>query len=361
MAKLNEMIRDFRLNIGQSIEALALLMQMDPEDYARLEEDWIPPEDVLERLCALFEWNYQEVKQLAQRTPSARRRTEEPSSEQWSLAKMLRDARENAGQPPLGIATLMGIPVEQYEDFEAGGSVPEELLQRLCTLYRWNFHQVRQRVRRHNAMVFTGPQKPLSFEELRERLPPAAPLQLPEIAAASSSGIGDLLRQTREELGQSIDGVSLLLEISPDYYELLEAGEVAPDDELLRRIASVFRWNYNELRSREQKLRMSRLRPNVTHLPEGGTAGNRRHLREVLDGISKGWDRLSKTQRDALMAQLELVRDSVQRWTQAAPLPSSDMSLHEAPPPAPPSAPPATPPEPAFKNNVRKPPPDFTP
>ena len=360
MAKLNEMIRDFRLNIGQSVEALALLMQMDPEDYARLEENWIPPEDVLERLCALFEWNYQEVKQLAQRTPSHRKRVEEPSSEQWSLAKMLREARENAGQPPLGIATLMGIPEEQYASFEAGESVPEELLQRLCTLYRWNFHQVRQRVRRHNAMVFTGPQKPLSFEELRERLPPAAPLQLPELEEHPTSGIGTLLRQTREGLGQSIDGVSLLLEVSPDYYELLEAGEVAPDDELLRRIASVFRWNYNELRSREQKLRMSRLRPSVTQLPEGGSFSQRRHLREVFDGITKGWDRLNKTQRDALMAQLELVRDSVQRWTQSAPVLSSDESFKDTPP-APASAPPASPPEPAFKNNVRKPPPDFTP
>ena len=56
MAKLNEMIKDFRLSIDQSIEALALLMQMAPEEYARLEEDWNPPADVLQRLCALFEW-----------------------------------------------------------------------------------------------------------------------------------------------------------------------------------------------------------------------------------------------------------------------------------------------------------------
>ena len=69
MAKLNEMIKDFRLSIDQSIEALALLMQMDPEEYARLEEDWNPPADVLQRLCALFEWNYQEISRLAMNTP----------------------------------------------------------------------------------------------------------------------------------------------------------------------------------------------------------------------------------------------------------------------------------------------------
>ena len=57
MAKLNEMIKEFRLSIDQSVEAIALLMQMDSDDYARLEEDWIPPADILQRLCALFEWN----------------------------------------------------------------------------------------------------------------------------------------------------------------------------------------------------------------------------------------------------------------------------------------------------------------
>ena len=52
------MIREFREDIGQSIEGLALLMQLEPDEFARLEEDWIPPDDILKRLCALFEWNY---------------------------------------------------------------------------------------------------------------------------------------------------------------------------------------------------------------------------------------------------------------------------------------------------------------
>ena len=62
MAKLNEMIREFRDSVNQSVEGLALLMGMPPEEYARLEEDWIPPDDVLERICSLFEWNFQDTK-----------------------------------------------------------------------------------------------------------------------------------------------------------------------------------------------------------------------------------------------------------------------------------------------------------
>jgi len=79
MSKLNEMILEFREDIGQSIEGLALLMQMEPEEYARLEKDWIPPDETLQRLCALFEWNYQEIKRLADNTPSPRKQQNYPA------------------------------------------------------------------------------------------------------------------------------------------------------------------------------------------------------------------------------------------------------------------------------------------
>ena len=45
MSELNQKIREFREDIGQSIEGLALLMQMEPEEFARLEEGWIPPDE----------------------------------------------------------------------------------------------------------------------------------------------------------------------------------------------------------------------------------------------------------------------------------------------------------------------------
>ena len=92
MAKLNEMIKEFRLSIDQSVEAIALLMQMDPDDYARLEEDWIPPADILQRLCTLFEWNYQDISRLALNTPQARQtsvtegsRARAPEQRSWHM------------------------------------------------------------------------------------------------------------------------------------------------------------------------------------------------------------------------------------------------------------------------------------
>ena len=58
MSALNQKIREFGEDMGESIEGLALLMQLEPEELARLEEDWILPAEILQRLCSLFEWNY---------------------------------------------------------------------------------------------------------------------------------------------------------------------------------------------------------------------------------------------------------------------------------------------------------------
>ena len=69
MAKLNEMIREFRESINQSVEALAMLLQLSPEEYNQLEENWNPPDPVLERICTLFEWNYQDIKRISLQGP----------------------------------------------------------------------------------------------------------------------------------------------------------------------------------------------------------------------------------------------------------------------------------------------------
>ena len=85
MSKLNEMIREFREDIGQSIEGLALLMQMEPDEFAQLEGNWIPPDDILQRLCVLFEWNYRDIKRLADKTPSLKPRLNDPEKHESSL------------------------------------------------------------------------------------------------------------------------------------------------------------------------------------------------------------------------------------------------------------------------------------
>jgi len=159
VSKLNEMIREFREDIGQSIEGLALLMQLEPDEFARLEEDWIPPDDILKRLCALFEWNYNDIKRLADKTPSVKSKKKELEKPDSSLAeetsaktkvpqfaKMIQEARMTAGQNTLGIATLLSIAPDYYEEFESGLIPPDDLLRKLCSLYGWNYKQIQQKI-----------------------------------------------------------------------------------------------------------------------------------------------------------------------------------------------------------------------
>ena len=160
MSKLNEMILEFREDIGQSIEGLALLMQMDPEEYARLEKDWIPPDDTLQRLCALFEWNYQDIKRLADVTPSTRSSKTSPQIQKSAspninsdkiasthLANLIKDSREDAKHDAAGIATILGISVDYYHELENGVTPPDELLRKLCLLFGWNYNQILQKIK----------------------------------------------------------------------------------------------------------------------------------------------------------------------------------------------------------------------
>ena len=133
MSELNQKIREFREDIGQSIEGLALLMQMDPQEFARLEEDWIPNDEILKRLCSLFEWNYNDIKRLADNTPNSKPKEKKHFSNRkvtggrtvddiapTPLAGMVRESRNNAGQDIKGISTLLGVSVDYYKEIEAG-------------------------------------------------------------------------------------------------------------------------------------------------------------------------------------------------------------------------------------------------
>jgi Helix-turn-helix. len=62
--------------------------------------------------------------------------------------------------------------------------------------------------------------------------------ELPEIQAPQP--LNQRIRQAREEVSQSIEGLALLLQLNPEYYEKLESGEITPDEELLKKICALF-------------------------------------------------------------------------------------------------------------------------
>lgn len=323
MAKLNDMIREFRESIHQSIDAVAMLMQMTPEQYSRLEEDWIPPDNILERLCALFEWNYQDVRRIALHGPrdsspgnyspdadsSAQVEAGAASPESGSFHEQLRNAREQVEQSPEGMATLLGTSVEYYLALENSVIPDDDLLRRICSLFSWNFKQVRQKLLTRHNPVFAPARPPLSAEEMRVESPGMQQPEIPE--GAEPKPLGQRLREAREEVEQTREGLALLLQVNPEFYARIESGDIVPDQDLLKRIAAVFRWNYHELLKQEQRSSCGQLPPSFQGLRLSAKSDSERELREIMRAISEGWHNLGSEQRRSLLIQLELIRDTV--------------------------------------------------
>jgi transcriptional regulator with XRE-family HTH domain len=323
MSKLNEMILEFREDIGQSIEGLALLMQMDPEEYARLEKDWIPPDDTLQRLCALFEWNYQEIKRLAYNTPSSKGKKTIPENQQPSsvennsadspptpLAKIIKDAREAVKQDAPGIATLLGISVDYYQEFENGVIPPDELLRKLCSLFGWNYKQILQKINSQSSVLLGNLQPLLHAREIQARLPKQEALEIPDVPAPVA--LHKKILQARLNVDQNVEGISLLLQINPELYEQIESGKVNPEPALLKRISSLFSWNYHELLNREKSSHYRQLLPAITSLDSPDSSITEIKLRKILQEIAENWYKITKEQQQTLLTQLEFIRGSME-------------------------------------------------
>ena len=317
MAKLNEKVKEFRLSIHQSVEAFAMMLQISIEEYEALETDWIPPDEVLRHMCSLFEWNYKDIQHLAKnQSPAAVQPhkappNEPPPASPPAFHHMLQTAREQVGQTPEGIATLLNIPTESYETFEAGQVPPDDLVRQICALFGWNYRTIRQQLINHAVPHMVVRQPPLSLKEIQS-LPKKDrhPILLPE--EKEEDTLAFRLRETRTHFGQTTDGVALLLNISEDYYVQLESGLI-PDPELLKRIASLFEWNYNELRLLVQNENIHQFQPSVTALTSPASALSSQ-LETVLLEIKQSWQQIHPEKKELLLAQLEVIRDTAKRW-----------------------------------------------
>jgi len=327
MSRLNEMILEFRENIGQSIEGLALLMQMDPEEYSELEKDWIPSDEILQRLCSLFEWNYKDIKRIADNSPSknqgknASEKQKHFPLEKTSdgeivtpFAKMIREGRIEAKQDERGIATLIGISVDYYIEIEDGLLPPNDLIKKLCSLYGWNYKQIQQKINAQSKVEFGNSRPLLDAREIQSILPKS---EIPEIKEVTTqSALHELIQQARIEADQNVEGISLLLQINPEFYEQIESGVVSPDPELLKRISSLFGWNYYEMLIREKSSHLGKLLPAITKLDSKEKSFAEIKFRKIQREIEKNWKNISQEHQETLLTQLEFILGSMENLNQ---------------------------------------------
>ena len=146
---------------------------------------------------------------------------------------------------------------------------------------------------------------------MQARLPKIELPEIPDIPEGVT--LHELIQQSRIEAKQNVEGISLLLQISTEYYEQIEAGEVFPEQELLKRICSLFGWNYHELLNREKNSQFSQLLPAIIVRDSPDNSLTEIKLRKVQQEISENWQKISKEQQKTLLTQLEFIRGSMEK------------------------------------------------
>ena len=164
----------------------------------------------------------------------------------------------------------------------------------------------------------------ISYEEMLELAEPVEPVEVPEVSAPKL--LIERLREAREKVSQTIEGMALLLQVSPEYYEQIEEGKTIPEEELLKRIASLFEWNYHELLEEDRRSRFIHFQSSDRPLGIRSRSDSERELNEVLRIIREGWNELRPDQQRSLLNQLELIRDTLQLWQGMVSRPSEEPS-----------------------------------
>jgi len=225
------------------------------------------------------------------------------------LAGMLREYRNNARQDIKGISTLLGISVDFYEEIEAGLVPPDKILRKLCSLYGWNYKQIQQKIKTQSTHILGTRQPPLSASEIQARLPK---VEIPDIEEALPGvSLHEQIKLARVEADQNVEGISLLLQINPEYYKQIESGEAVPEPKMLKKISTLFGWNYHEILNREKSSQLSQLQPTVTILKSSDSSVNELKLRETQTEIAEKWNKISSENQQTLLTQLEFIRDSM--------------------------------------------------
>ncbi len=104
----------------------------------------------------------------------------------------------------------------------------------------------------------------------------------------------------------------MMLKISPEEYERLEAGE-SPSDEVLRRISMVYNWNYLDLLDLARAEQAHVFQPRLPSPPFAGSTAHLNRFNQISNDLGALFPKLSPPDQQSVLAQLELVRDTMRR------------------------------------------------
>jgi transcriptional regulator with XRE-family HTH domain len=174
----HELLRATRLEADQTVEVMAVLLNMTPEEYEALETWKYPDEETLKRLSLMMQWNYYDTQRLiinemispnrpAPATAAEAEAAPQPGGENPAekkehrqaafmntLGERLREVRLITGQSTEIIALMLNLDEAQYLRIEEGEQPPDEVLRRISLIYNWNYQDLISVLRSEHAKNF---------------------------------------------------------------------------------------------------------------------------------------------------------------------------------------------------------------
>ena len=235
-----------------------------------------------------------------------------------SFHQLLRDARSTANQSVEVMGFLLNLSGEEYEALESWKYPDEETLKRLCLMMEWNYYDTQRLI--INEMISPHRDAVPEAEEPGGQLGrPSPPTEGERThpAAPKTTSLGERLREVRLVTGQSIDIIALMLGIDADHYKRCEEGE-HPSDNLLRRISTVYNWNYQDLLAVLKSSQARSFQPAQVGMPYLGASGQISRVRKIFREMEEVFPLIPDEDKKFVISQLELVRDSMRRHQKAS-------------------------------------------
>ena len=225
---------------------------------------------------------------------------------------MLSRTRQDADQTVEVMGILLNMTTEDYEALESWKYPDEETLKRLCLMMEWNYYDTQRLI--INEMI--SPHRPNPGVTDGETAVAAALEGVPGAGQAPSGGtrnsLGERLQEVRMITGQSTEIIALMLNIEEEEYKRLEEG-APPSDEVLRRISMVYNWNYQDLISVLRSEHAKSFQPSRVGMPFLGATAQTSRLRQIGRELEGMFIRLSDSEQQMVLAQMELIRDTMRR------------------------------------------------
>ena len=232
-------------------------------------------------------------------------------SSKRTFHELLSRTRQDADQTSEVMAVLLNMSAEDYEALESWKYPDEETLKRLCLMMEWNYYDTQRLI--INEMISPRRPKPAAGDETGAM---AAPQGMPGAGQTPSGGVrnslGERLREVRMITGQSTEIIALMLNIEEEEYNRLEEGG-QPSDEVLRRISMVYNWNYQDLISVLRSEHAKSFQPSRVGMPFLGATAQTARFRQIGQELEGMFMQLSDSEQQMVLAQLELIRDTMRR------------------------------------------------